>query len=196
MFDWNQVCLCKLLWNIASRKETLWVQWVHMHDNWCSLGPVWDVLNSQERVGFLLRNDVTLKDTLPLRFPSLRRRTLMVLRVASEASLISFFIGKDFWMWKDAVDGLFSLKSLWGQVRHKEDKVPGGKWFWSRYGIPRHEFISWMLFHYKLPTRDRLVKYGMQVDTCCVFCGSPESQDHLSFIVTTRLKFGDWCCRS
>ncbi|GAA0159900.1 reverse transcriptase [Lithospermum erythrorhizon] len=29
MEDWNQVCLCKMLWNIASKKETLWEKWVH-----------------------------------------------------------------------------------------------------------------------------------------------------------------------
>ncbi|GAA0156911.1 reverse transcriptase [Lithospermum erythrorhizon] len=28
-FTWSQVCLGKLLWNIASLKQTLWVQWVH-----------------------------------------------------------------------------------------------------------------------------------------------------------------------
>ncbi|GAA0161170.1 hypothetical protein LIER_17546 [Lithospermum erythrorhizon] len=29
MVTWNQVCLGKLLWNIASLMQTLWVQWVH-----------------------------------------------------------------------------------------------------------------------------------------------------------------------
>ncbi|GAA0158371.1 hypothetical protein LIER_15419 [Lithospermum erythrorhizon] len=29
MFTWSQVCLGKLLWNIASLKQTFWVQWVH-----------------------------------------------------------------------------------------------------------------------------------------------------------------------
>ncbi|GAA0173755.1 reverse transcriptase [Lithospermum erythrorhizon] len=29
MITWSQVCLGKLMWNIASLKQTLWVQWVH-----------------------------------------------------------------------------------------------------------------------------------------------------------------------
>ncbi|GAA0186785.1 hypothetical protein LIER_34073 [Lithospermum erythrorhizon] len=29
MESWNQVCMCMLLWNIANRKEVLWVKWIH-----------------------------------------------------------------------------------------------------------------------------------------------------------------------
>ncbi|GAA0186644.1 hypothetical protein LIER_33932 [Lithospermum erythrorhizon] len=109
MFDWNEVCLCKLLWNIASRKETLWVQWVHTVR---LKGPLWRFLNAQERASIQLPYDVSLRDALPLRLPRQRRQIAMVLR----------------------------------------------------NDIPMHEFITWVLFHGKLPTKDRLVRWGVHVD--------------------------------
>ncbi|GAA0175986.1 hypothetical protein LIER_29061 [Lithospermum erythrorhizon] len=120
MFDWNQVCLCKLLWNIASRKETLWVQWVHTvrlkgvsvwgykkrkKDPW-----YWKKIlrvrplvqdNDQERVSLRLPNDVSLREALPLRLPRPRRRTTKILRLDSEASLVTFSTGEDKWGWRN-----------------------------------------------------------------------------------------------
>jgi hypothetical protein len=26
---WNQAAICKLLWNLANKKDVLWVKWVH-----------------------------------------------------------------------------------------------------------------------------------------------------------------------
>ncbi|GAA0184348.1 hypothetical protein LIER_31636 [Lithospermum erythrorhizon] len=41
---------------------------------------------------------------------------------------------------------------------------------WSRKGIPKQEFVVWMLFHGKLTTRNILLKWGMCVDPNCAFC--------------------------
>ncbi|GAA0170913.1 hypothetical protein LIER_25071 [Lithospermum erythrorhizon] len=78
-------------------------------------------------------------------------------------------------------DGVFTHRSLWESLRHRPERVPWLMWLWSRNGIPRHEFTSWMLFHCKLPTRGILASWGMQVKTTCVFCSCEESQDHLFF---------------
>ncbi|GAA0169513.1 hypothetical protein LIER_43851 [Lithospermum erythrorhizon] len=95
MAVWYSVCLCKLLWNIASRKESLWVKWVH----------------------------------------SLRLK----------------------------------------------DNESWAKWLCCRGGIPRYSFVSWVLFNGKMCTKDRLNKWGIQVDPTCVFCEEEESKDHLFF---------------
>ncbi|GAA0159901.1 hypothetical protein LIER_16579 [Lithospermum erythrorhizon] len=84
-------------------------------------------------------------------------------------------------MWIGVANGMFTQRSLWDSLRHRAERVPWGKWLWSRDGIPRHEFVSWMLFHCKLPTKDRLARWGMQVGAACVFCSCDESQDHLFF---------------
>ncbi|GAA0172179.1 hypothetical protein LIER_26055 [Lithospermum erythrorhizon] len=46
-----------------------------------------------------------------------------------------------------------------------------------------------------LHTRDRLLKWGMDVDPHCPLCSGIESEDHLFFSVVIRLKFGDCFCR-
>lgn len=31
LVDWNQATICKLLWNICTKKEKLWVKWLHVY---------------------------------------------------------------------------------------------------------------------------------------------------------------------
>jgi len=31
IYSWNKVALCKLLWAISAKKDTLWIQWVHSY---------------------------------------------------------------------------------------------------------------------------------------------------------------------
>ncbi|GJY75851.1 hypothetical protein Tco_0480967 [Tanacetum coccineum] len=39
--SWNEALLAKLLWNIASKKDTLWVKWIHMMK--LKEGSIWNV---------------------------------------------------------------------------------------------------------------------------------------------------------
>ncbi|GAA0159495.1 hypothetical protein LIER_16255 [Lithospermum erythrorhizon] len=89
-----------------------------------------------------------------------RMQTIVLFRLASEASLVSFSDGMDKWVWNGSADGRFTQRSLWEEVRSRSGKLSWAKWRWSRSGIPRHEFITWMLFYGKLPTRD---SYSAQV---------------------------------
>ncbi|GAA0164011.1 hypothetical protein LIER_19742 [Lithospermum erythrorhizon] len=72
-------------------------------------------------------------------------------------------------------------KCVWEELRQREVKVPWTKWVCSRYEIARYGFVSWVLFHGKLSTKDRLLRWGMDVDPKCVFCSKMESQENLFF---------------
>ncbi|GAA0142729.1 hypothetical protein LIER_35623 [Lithospermum erythrorhizon] len=128
------------------------------HDKWSSMGLVCDCLSVQERPNVHLSSDVSLRDALPLKLSSSRRQTTVLLRLVSEASLVSFFYGRDRWVWNCFVDGRFTQRSLWEEVRPRSAKLTWTKWLWARSDIPRQEFVTWMLFHWKLPTRDRLLR--------------------------------------
>ncbi|KHN42750.1 hypothetical protein glysoja_030233, partial [Glycine soja] len=39
----------------------------------------------------------------------------------------------------------------------------------------------WQACHGRLPTKDRLLRFGMLGDKICCFCEGPESHDHLFF---------------
>ncbi|GAA0161567.1 hypothetical protein LIER_39257 [Lithospermum erythrorhizon] len=47
--------------------------------------------------------------------------------------------------------------------------------------VPRHSFCCWVLCHKKLPTRDRLLKWGVVTSSSCIFCEGNETIDHLFF---------------
>lgn len=50
------------------------------------------------------------------------------------------------------------------------------------HGIPRHNFLTWLVMLNRCPTKDRLVSWGLQVDTLCVLCNSgQDARDHLFF---------------
>lgn len=53
---------------------------------------------------------------------------------------------------------------------------------WNSRGIPRHNLHSWLVVQDRLPTRDRLIRWGLQVDQTCLLCNVvSESRDHLFF---------------
>ncbi|GAA0170570.1 hypothetical protein LIER_24799 [Lithospermum erythrorhizon] len=47
--------------------------------------------------------------------------------------------------------------------------------------IPSHCFITWILCLERLPTKDRLVSWGMNIDTKCLLCDVEESMNHMFF---------------
>ena len=46
---------------------------------------------------------------------------------------------------------------------------------------PRALMTLWQVCHGRLPTKDRLLRFGMLGDKICCFCEGPESHDHLFF---------------
>ncbi|XP_058733338.1 uncharacterized protein LOC131604943 [Vicia villosa] len=51
----------------------------------------------------------------------------------------------------------------------------------SNYARPRAVFILWLAFRGRLQTKDRLIRYGINVDPKCVFCSAEETMEHLMF---------------
>lgn len=57
------------------------------------------------------------------------------------------------------------------------------RWFaavWSSRSIPRQSFHAWLVVLNRIPTRDRLISWGLQVPPLCLLCNiKDESRDHL-----------------
>lgn len=48
--------------------------------------------------------------------------------------------------------------------------------------IPKHNLIAWMVFLNRLPTKDRLIGWGMNADPICLLCQAGDaSARHLFF---------------
>ncbi|XP_039002198.1 uncharacterized protein LOC120128599 [Hibiscus syriacus] len=75
---------------------------------------------------------------------------------------------------------LIKGKWLWDQIRVRAAKVTWHRIIWFPAHIPKFSLIAWMATLDRLPTRDRLIRFGLVLDHGCVLCGSGiESRDHL-----------------
>ncbi|XP_074278610.1 uncharacterized protein LOC141602202 [Silene latifolia] len=56
------------------------------------------------------------------------------------------------------------------------------KVIWTKWALPKHQFMGWIVAHEALNTVDKLISYGMDVDPVCLICGQAnESLNHLYF---------------
>lgn len=54
---------------------------------------------------------------------------------------------------------------------------------WIAGGIAKHSFLCWLFIVDRCPTRDRLLRWGLQTAPSCLLCNSAaESRDHLFFL--------------
>lgn len=83
--------------------------------------------------------------------------------------------------WTLTRDGLFSVSSLWEQLRPKFPTIGWSDSVWFPSHIPRCSVISWIAIQNRLSTEDRLVLFGIKSTSCCSFCSAEESNDHLFF---------------
>ncbi|XP_074314435.1 uncharacterized protein LOC141649649 [Silene latifolia] len=65
-------------------------------------------------------------------------------------------------------------------IRHKEPKVGWAKLVWSKWALPKHCFLNWLLIRNALNTKDRLYNIGICPDELCCICGADrETISHL-----------------
>ncbi|KAG7590570.1 Reverse transcriptase zinc-binding domain [Arabidopsis suecica] len=93
--------------------------------------------------------------------------------------------GSDSYLWRrssGSYAGLFSSKDTWEQLRSTSALIPWCKTVWFKEAVPRYSFIMWLAIQGRLPTRDRLRGWGLDVSADCVLCsGSIETHRHLFF---------------
>ncbi|XP_039037529.1 uncharacterized protein LOC120174872 [Hibiscus syriacus] len=70
---------------------------------------------------------------------------------------------------------------IWGSVRERSDKVAWHRLIWFPAHIPKFSLMAWMVLLDKLPTKDRLGRFGIVVNnSLCVLYGvGQKSRNHL-----------------
>lgn len=68
--------------------------------------------------------------------------------------------------------GKYSTTEVWNFLRPRNDKLPWYKLIWGSKVVPKHAFISWLAILNRLPTKDRLIRWDLNVDEKCfiVWC--------------------------
>ncbi|KAL2894169.1 hypothetical protein RDABS01_010078 [Bienertia sinuspersici] len=149
---WNTLAVGKIVRQIAKKKDSLWVKWVHVvyikKHNWWEYQP--SILASWVR-----RNICTAKKRLVQ-------------------------MNTDDWWPTDGK--VFKIGRIYNNIKNKEEKVPWAAVTWNRASIPKHCFIWWLVVQRRLMVKKRLFNYGICSDSWCVLCGSQEeTHDHLFF---------------
>ena len=151
-YDWNKAAIGKYIWAIASKKDTLFVKWIHsvylQGKDW------WDYELPRDS-SWIWRQLVHLKN-------------LFKEKVGRQQ-----FIQEDYNIKK-------GHRLLFEQ--EQPVKVQWATIVWDRLSIPKHRVIFWLVMLEKLKTREKLGKLGLVTDCACLFCAEEqEVLSHLFF---------------
>ncbi|CAG7901025.1 unnamed protein product [Brassica rapa] len=76
----------------------------------------------------------------------------------------------------------FSTGLVYNEIKHHKQRVSWCSVVWTSRGIPKHNFLTWLMILNRSPTKDRMISWGISTDPLCILCNSsPESRDHLYF---------------
>ncbi|GJY47212.1 RNA-directed DNA polymerase, eukaryota, reverse transcriptase zinc-binding domain protein [Tanacetum coccineum] len=155
------------------------------YDNWCSIGPIYDIVTSREIYEAGLNIDTTISELVNkyegnwpegwnIEYPILNQ-TGMIRRQDGE---------KDKAVWEDrnGKESIFSIRQVWKDITFDETRVDWYKIVWFVKNIPRHAFVLWMAVQNKLSTQDRIAAWKTNEKMECVFCKEClDSMEHLFF---------------
>ncbi|KAL0856090.1 hypothetical protein Bca101_061243 [Brassica carinata] len=158
-------------------------------DTWTLMGPLISVLGEGGPPMLRLRKCATVSEASSdgvWHLPPARSPTAETLQIVlTTVPLPSPRKGPDQYLWRKG-DGsfgtLFSSRITWEHIRQKAPTVFWSKVVWFKENIPRNAFVTWMAMLRRLPTRDRLRNWGLNVLADCVLCCTGvETHHHLFF---------------
>lgn len=152
---WNKALTAKLVWAVATKKDTLWVRWVHGRylkgSSWWSYNPPVDSGWHWKKVCFIKE---LFKDGYT-----------------------------ENWKWLGGTE--YSVKKGYYWLLGERDKVKWAAIPWCRPVQCKHGYITWIMLHRRLPTKARLSRFETNRDTLCVLCEQHQEDDyHLFFSCT------------
>ncbi|GAA0146436.1 reverse transcriptase [Lithospermum erythrorhizon] len=177
------------------------------HDNWHVQGVLSGSFSEEIKRRFRVPEDATMAEAITAgRWPTRRHCTQEIEDVIAYLPRLREGV-RDMSTWNGSGSAA-KASGIWRSLRHQNQGPTWAKLIWFRGHIPRHCFVAWTLCQERLPTKDKLISWGMDVDRKCLFCGDEESMNHLfsylelqyvivnykgkSFV--SRLRKLGWCC--
>ncbi|KAL0874846.1 hypothetical protein Bca101_024551 [Brassica carinata] len=167
------------------------------HDNWTGLGPLISLIgvNGPRITG--IRNLSTVSQAIAGGAWSIPRgRNPIILMLKASLPPLPPEINPDLddiFLWRNSFDSppaVFSSSETWDSRNPPPPSVPWYSSVWFTGNIPKHSFIVWVTAWNRLPTRDKLRSWGLDVPPTCLLCGSSdETRDHLLFSCSYSLEF-------
>ena len=86
----------------------------------------------------------------------------------------------EFWKFSGAN---YKATDVWECIRPRKEKVVWYRLLWNSLVVPKHTLIAWMAIQNRLPTKDRLRNWGLEMDDKCVMCdvstGDRDERSHI-----------------
>ena len=154
MASWNKACIMQNIWAIICKAGSIWIAWVEAY--MLKGRDFWQVSASNNS--------------------SWNWRKLLQLRT-EVLQFVTWTNGRASWGFPG---NKYRAAVVWQVIRHKKEKVEWHKLIWGALVVPKHATIAWMAMLNRLPTKDRIKSWGLEVDGKCVLCGGEEeTRDHL-----------------
>ena len=151
-------------------------------DNWSPFGKLYDYLNgSSSRLGISLNATVGSLITNGI-WPIPPARSEEQLQLQTYLTTLQLNGEPDYYEWELGVPtaSRYSTGETYNYLRPQRPRVRWVDVVWTKRGIPRHNFHLWLVLQDRIPTRDRLISWGLQVSPSCLLCNTAnESRDHL-----------------
>lgn len=85
----------------------------------------------------------------------------------------------------------YSTGTIYKLIKLHKPQLPWFTVVWTKKGIPKQNFLVWLMVLNRSPTKDRMLSWGRQSNPNCLLCNSaPETRDHLYF--DCPYSFGIW----
>ncbi|KAG7568298.1 Reverse transcriptase domain [Arabidopsis thaliana x Arabidopsis arenosa] len=207
--DFQVVFQLKLIWNLFANAGSLWVAW--LQGNVFRRKSFWILEPSQRlssTVKEMLKLKPLLKDFMRCKIGNGRTASfwfdhwcdsgpLIVflgdngprqLRLRKDALVSDAVRNGEWWMPAARSDNHLSFMALLSTIPPPNDTVGNDFFLWRRSSVwfkeavPRYSFITWLAIQGRLPTKDRLRSWGLNVTAECVLCSDGiETHAHLFF---------------
>ncbi|XP_015077582.1 uncharacterized protein LOC107021433 [Solanum pennellii] len=83
-------------------------------------------------------------------------------------------------VWKTSEKGQFSCATAWEHIRHRKEKNNCSKNIWHKLIPFKISFLVWRALRGKLPTNERIIKFGREAAQCsCCYSPGEDTIDHI-----------------
>lgn len=172
------------------------------YDYWTELGPLYRLFGSSGPRILRIPLNATVSQVVSnghWNLPPARSEYTETLQVILSTMDVSYYArGGDKYLWIIRSGGFgpsFSSSVTWGRLRILNPLVPWHSVVLFKEEVPRCFFITWTVFLNRLPTRDRLISWGLSLRPGCVLCSAAdESHSHLFFQCSFAAAVWNHCC--
>ncbi|XP_020271061.1 uncharacterized protein LOC109846249 [Asparagus officinalis] len=159
---WNYSAAIKMIWMIHSKKDLLWIKWIHGH--YLKNQDIWQV-QPKRNDSWMWRQVLKVRNIAICRFGDVNNLFRSIAKCHNE--------------------GKMKISSIYSAISQFTAVAPWVNTVWGGLHYPKHSIILWLAVLSKLLTKDRLCNMGMLDINQCILCADTgnylETRNHLFF---------------